>query len=81
MTIEQFGSDLSVDIRNLDAKTEPPPGNLTASFLARISGNVAKFRELRDPKNCRIDLHRVPEGVILEDYCWGPDGGLCLKKE
>ncbi|MBI4404734.1 MAG: hypothetical protein HY537_11260 [Deltaproteobacteria bacterium] len=81
MTIEQFDSDLSVDLRNLDAKTYPPPGNLMGSFVARISGRVAKFRELRDPKNCRIDLRRVPDGIMLEDHCGGPNGGLYLKKK
>jgi hypothetical protein len=81
MTLEQFGTDLGVTIRSLDAKTEPPPGNLTASFIARISGNVAKFRELRDPKNCSVDLRRVPEGIMVEDHCGGPNGGLYLKKK
>ena len=79
MTIERFGSDLSVEIRDLDAKTEPPPGGLIASFVAHVSGNVAKFRELRDPSNCQADLYLTSEGIRFEDRCGSPTGGLYVK--
>ena len=67
LILNQFSKDsLDVDILPIPRSDHEHESH----FFASIHQNLATLFDKREP-NCRVDLKRVPAGVIVLDYCNG----------